>query len=129
VVNSSSLFADLALRGKGDLAKSFPIMMPVIFDEAHQLEDTIVLYFGLQFSNLKINELVLGVAEETRKDAKKLKSSRKRTGSFSNWISSAAFSTQHLSPSPELRTFPRISRLWAKASSPPAGNSCMRWNS
>lgn len=70
VVNHHLFFADLALRGKG-LGEILPDYDAVIFDEAHQLEDTIGLYFGLQFSNLKINDLVQDLFRETKRDAGK----------------------------------------------------------
>jgi ATP-dependent DNA helicase DinG len=70
VVNHHLFFADLALRGKG-LGEILPDYDAVIFDEAHQLEDTIGLYFGLQFSNLKINDLVQDLLKEAKKDAGK----------------------------------------------------------
>lgn len=70
VVNHHLFFADLALRGKG-LGEILPDYDAVIFDEAHQLEDTIGLYFGVQFSNLKINDLLQDLHRETKKDAGK----------------------------------------------------------
>jgi ATP-dependent DNA helicase DinG len=56
VVNHHLFFADLALRKKG--AGVLPHYDAVIFDEAHQLEDIVGVYFGSQFSNLRISELV-----------------------------------------------------------------------
>jgi len=55
VVNHHLFFADLALRKKG--AGVLPSYDAVVFDEAHQLEDIVGVYFGLQFSNLKVLEL------------------------------------------------------------------------
>jgi ATP-dependent DNA helicase DinG len=55
VVNHHLFFADLALRRKG--AGVLPNYDAVIFDEAHQLEDIVGVYFGSQFSSLKIIEL------------------------------------------------------------------------
>jgi|WetSurMetagenome_2_1015567.scaffolds.fasta_scaffold00848_9 ATP-dependent DNA helicase DinG len=56
VVNHHLFFADLALRKRG--AGVLPHYDAVIFDEAHQLEDIVGVYFGLQFSNLRLSELV-----------------------------------------------------------------------
>jgi ATP-dependent DNA helicase DinG len=57
VVNHHLFLADLALRKKG-LGEIIPDHEGVIFDEAHQLEDIMGLFFGVQFSNFKMVELI-----------------------------------------------------------------------
>lgn len=73
VVNHHLFFADLALRKKG-LGEILPEYDAVVFDEAHQLEDTIGLYFGAQLSNIKLHELMNDLLKECRKDQGKPKS-------------------------------------------------------
>ena len=68
VVNHHLFFADLALRKKG--AGVLPPYGAVIFDEAHQLEDIVGVYFGLQFSNLRISELVRDLDKLCQKELK-----------------------------------------------------------
>ncbi len=68
VVNHHLFFADLALRKKG--AGVLPPYDAVIFDEAHQLEDIVGVYFGLQFSNLRISELVRDLDKLCQKELK-----------------------------------------------------------
>jgi ATP-dependent DNA helicase DinG len=57
VVNHHLFFADLALRDTG-FASVLPDYDAVIFDEAHQLEDTATLFFGSRFSTPMIERLV-----------------------------------------------------------------------
>jgi len=57
VVNHHLFFADLALRDTG-FASVLPDYDAVIFDEAHQLEDTATLFFGSRFSTAMIERLV-----------------------------------------------------------------------
>ncbi|NLJ28022.1 MAG: ATP-dependent DNA helicase [Deltaproteobacteria bacterium] len=99
VVNHHLFFADLALRGKGP-GEVLPDYDAVIFDEAHQLEDTIGLYFGLQFSNLKINDLVHGLLKETRKDVKKIEKFQEMNRIVQQLDILGRLLYQHLSPSP-----------------------------
>jgi ATP-dependent DNA helicase DinG len=68
VVNHHLFFADLALRKKG--AGVLPNYDAVIFDEAHQLEDIVGVYFGLQFSSLKIFELARDLDRHSKKELK-----------------------------------------------------------
>jgi ATP-dependent DNA helicase DinG len=68
VVNHHLFFADLALRKKG--AGVLPNYDGVIFDEAHQLEDIVGVYFGLQFSNLKIFELARDLDRHSKQELK-----------------------------------------------------------
>ncbi len=63
IVNHHLFFADLALRKNGH-AEILPDYDAVIFDEAHQLETIIGLYFGLQLSNAKVNELIQDIQRE-----------------------------------------------------------------
>lgn len=72
VVNHHLFFANLALRDQG-LTEIIPGYDALIFDEAHQLEDTIGLYFGIQFSNVGMVELMHDLLRECRKGSKKEK--------------------------------------------------------
>jgi ATP-dependent DNA helicase DinG len=57
VVNHHLFFADLALRDTG-FASVLPDYDAVIFDEAHQIEDTATLFFGSRVSITMIERLV-----------------------------------------------------------------------
>lgn len=72
VVNHHLFFADLALRHRG-LGEIIPDYDAVVFDEAHQLEDIIGLYFGVAFSNLKISEFIRDLQRELSNKSIKLK--------------------------------------------------------
>ena len=72
VVNHHLFFADLALRKKG--AGVLPHYDAVVFDEAHQVEDIIGPYFGLQFSNLGITELARDLERHGQKELKNVSS-------------------------------------------------------
>jgi ATP-dependent DNA helicase DinG len=57
VVNHHLFFADLALRDTG-FASVLPDYDAVIFDEAHQIEDTATLFFGSRLSTSMLERLV-----------------------------------------------------------------------
>ena len=57
VVNHHLFFADLALRDTG-FASVLPDYDAVIFDEAHQIEDTATLFFGSRLSTAMLDKLV-----------------------------------------------------------------------
>jgi ATP-dependent DNA helicase DinG len=57
VVNHHLFFADLALRGPHP-GRVLPDYDAVIFDEAHQLEDTATLFFGFRISRARIESLL-----------------------------------------------------------------------
>lgn len=57
IVNHHLFFADLALRGD-DTGAVLPDYSSVIFDEAHELEDTAASYFGFSASTFRISDLV-----------------------------------------------------------------------
>lgn len=57
LVNHHLLFADLAVRC-GGFGEVIPRYEAVIFDEAHQLEDVAASYFGIQWSNFRLQELL-----------------------------------------------------------------------
>ena len=57
VVNHHLFFADLALRDTG-FASVLPDYDAVIFDEAHQLEDTATMFFGSRLSTSMLERLV-----------------------------------------------------------------------
>jgi ATP-dependent DNA helicase DinG len=56
IVNHHLFFADLALR-RSEMAQILPDYDAVIFDEAHEIEDTAGDYFGFAISTWKIQEL------------------------------------------------------------------------
>jgi ATP-dependent DNA helicase DinG len=57
VVNHHLFFADLALRETG-FASVIPDYDAVVFDEAHQLEDTATMFFGSRLSTAMLERLV-----------------------------------------------------------------------
>lgn len=61
VVNHHLFFADVALKEEG-MAELLPNCNTVIFDEAHQLPETAVIFFGQRFSTT----LVLDLAQDIR---------------------------------------------------------------
>jgi len=67
VVNHHLFFADLALRTTG-AGEAIPQYDAVVFDEAHQLEDTAGIYFGVQLSSVKVADLARDLAKESRKE-------------------------------------------------------------
>jgi ATP-dependent DNA helicase DinG len=56
IVNHHLFFADLALR-QMEFAALLPDYAALVFDEAHEIEDVATLYFGLQVSNYRVEEL------------------------------------------------------------------------
>jgi ATP-dependent DNA helicase DinG len=75
VVNHHLFFADLALKAK-ELGEAIPPYDAVVFDEAHQVEDTAGIYFGVQLSSVRVAELSRDIVGESRKEptlAKSLK--------------------------------------------------------
>lgn len=72
IVNHHLFFADLSLRRKG-LGEVLPDYDAVIFDEAHQLEDTMSLYFGVHFSTLRLADLARDLKRECGRDPHKAK--------------------------------------------------------
>ena len=73
IVNHHLFFADLSLRRKG-LGEVLPDYDAVIFDEAHQLEDTMSLYFGVHFSSVRLSDLSRDLKKACGKDPGKAKS-------------------------------------------------------
>jgi ATP-dependent DNA helicase DinG len=61
IVNHHLFFADLALR-QGDFGAVLPDYSVVVFDEAHELEDVVTQYFGLQVSSYRLEEFVRDTA-------------------------------------------------------------------
>jgi ATP-dependent DNA helicase DinG len=61
IVNHHLFFADLALKDE-DFGSLIPEYAAVIFDEAHEIEDTAGQYFGLSVSNTQLHELCRDVA-------------------------------------------------------------------
>jgi ATP-dependent DNA helicase DinG len=56
IVNHHLFFADLALK-QDDFGSILPEYSAVVFDEAHEMEDTASDYFGRQISNFRFEEL------------------------------------------------------------------------
>ncbi|MGB5812842.1 MAG: ATP-dependent DNA helicase, partial [Polyangiales bacterium] len=87
VVNHHLFFADLSLRDTG-YASVLPDYDAVIFDEAHQIEDTATLFFGTRLSIAMIERLVrdargaLSGGEESRKRDRLLDAILARTSGF-----------------------------------------------
>jgi ATP-dependent DNA helicase DinG len=57
IVNHHLFFADLSLR-QGDFGAVLPDYAILVFDEAHEIEDVSTQYFGVMFSNYRMEELV-----------------------------------------------------------------------
>ncbi len=57
IVNHHLFFADLAMRGPHP-GRVLPDYDAVIFDEAHQIEDTAALFFGLRITQFQIERLL-----------------------------------------------------------------------
>lgn len=66
IVNHHLFFADLAMRDQ-----AFPSILPdyaaVVFDEAHEIEDIAGQYFGINISNLQVQEVVKDTAAVSRR--------------------------------------------------------------
>src|SRR5580692_2796160 len=64
IVNHHLFFADLAIKQQAKAAPDagvLPEAAAVIFDEAHELEDTASSYFGISLSNLRFEDLARDV--------------------------------------------------------------------
>ncbi len=62
IVNHHLFFADLALRDEQFEGGLLPDYDAVVFDEAHEIEDTAAQYFGVSVSNYRFQELRRDVA-------------------------------------------------------------------
>jgi ATP-dependent DNA helicase DinG len=71
IINHHLFFADLAVKESSDQFVVVPHYHSLVFDEAHQLEDTASSYFGITVSNYKLEELIrdLNFAVSTEKIA------------------------------------------------------------
>ena len=67
VVNHHLFFADLALRSIAD-ASLLPPYQAVVFDEAHNLEETASSYFGLQVSNYRYSDLLTDIVRTMQRE-------------------------------------------------------------
>ncbi len=67
IVNHHLFFADLALRDK-EWGQVLPDYSAVIFDEAHQIEDIAMQYFGAGVSNYQIDDLLGDISRLEIKD-------------------------------------------------------------
>jgi ATP-dependent DNA helicase DinG len=70
IVNHHLFFADLAAR-RSDYGAFLPDYTRVIFDEAHEIEDTAASYFSLQISNEQFAELLRDIAQTFIPDAER----------------------------------------------------------
>ncbi|WP_241823184.1 ATP-dependent DNA helicase [Chloracidobacterium thermophilum] len=68
IVNHHLFFADLAAR-RSDYGAFLPDYTRVIFDEAHEIEDTAASYFSLQISNEQFADLLRDIAQTFIPDA------------------------------------------------------------
>jgi ATP-dependent DNA helicase DinG len=66
VVNHHLFFADLAVKEQ-DFGGVIPEYQAVIFDEAHEIEDTAGQYFGVSISNHQVNDLIRDAAAVLRR--------------------------------------------------------------
>lgn len=63
IVNHHLFFADLALKSTS-YGEVIPSYYAVIFDEAHQIEETATTYFGMDISNYQVDELIRDTERE-----------------------------------------------------------------
>ena len=61
IVNHHLLCADASVR-RGDYGEVIPACPALVIDEAHQLEDVATQYFGIAFSNYRVDDLVRDAA-------------------------------------------------------------------
>jgi ATP-dependent DNA helicase DinG len=66
IVNHHLFFADLALKDDNDEGGVLPDYHAVVFDEAHEIEDTAGQYFGVSLSNYRIHDLRRDLAVVSR---------------------------------------------------------------
>jgi len=62
IVNHHLFFADLSLRDENYEGGILPAYDAVVFDEAHDIEDVAAQYFGVSFSNYRLQELRRDIA-------------------------------------------------------------------
>jgi ATP-dependent DNA helicase DinG len=62
IVNHHLFFADLSLRDENYEGGILPGYDAVVFDEAHDIEDVAAQYFGVSFSNYRLQELRRDIA-------------------------------------------------------------------
>jgi ATP-dependent DNA helicase DinG len=65
IVNHHLFFADLAVRNQA-FGALIPEYSAVIFDEAHEIEDTAGQYFGISVSNVQFQHLIRDIADISR---------------------------------------------------------------
>ncbi len=68
IVNHHLFFADLAARNN-DYGAVLPDYTMVVFDEAHEIEDTAAEYFGMQASNYRLSDLIQDIQKVIIPDA------------------------------------------------------------
>ncbi len=66
IVNHHLFFADLALKDEHEEGGVLPEYHAVVFDEAHEIEDTAGQYFGVSLSNYRIHDLRRDLAVVSR---------------------------------------------------------------
>jgi len=65
VVNHALFFSDLGIRGRAPGVEVIPAYDTVIFDEAHEIEETATDHFGVSVSTAAISELIRDTANVT----------------------------------------------------------------
>ena len=115
IVNHHLLCADASVR-RGDYGEVIPSCATLVVDEAHQLEDVATNYFGLAFSNFRVEDLVRDAArllpadhnaqrdlarigERARAFFSRLSSGRLKTGVYSD--ARARYSAEAMAEHPE----------------------------
>src|SRR5690606_19886892 len=69
IVNHHLFFADLAMRGPHP-GRVLPDYDAVILDEAHQIEDTAAIFFGMRLSRTQMNRTFSEIARLLARQAK-----------------------------------------------------------
>ena len=69
IVNHHLLFADLAVKENNDAMGIIPSYDSIVFDEAHEVEDTAGQYFGISVSSYQVQDLTADIAGLSRRKA------------------------------------------------------------
>jgi ATP-dependent DNA helicase DinG len=104
IVNHHLFFADLALRDK-EWGQVLPDYSAVIFDEAHQIEDIAMQYFGANVSNYQIDDLLGDISRLEIKDvdaAREVTKAGTRVSMLANTFWSTFTESDPRSPIPSL---------------------------
>jgi ATP-dependent DNA helicase DinG len=110
IVNHHLFFADLALRDK-EWGQVLPDYSAVIFDEAHQIEDIAMQYFGASVSNYQIDDLLGDISRLEIKDvdaAREVTKASTRVSLLANTFWSTFTESDPRSPVPSLNGGGRV---------------------